>query len=143
MEWDRRIERTGMAEAMRKYYEGDDELTAKTKTSKRKRFPFPREILYTSNGFVKGCEKLERSGKHDMHLSTKKLSCSQNLGAAFFLTDSLSAHQLHTSYHPDCIVDPQATAEHSPLNPSPPCWTPPEYSATTSRYRFFWPEGLS
>ncbi|MBQ7543533.1 MAG: hypothetical protein IJT02_01165 [Synergistaceae bacterium] len=25
-EWDRRIERTGMAEAMRRYYEGDDDV---------------------------------------------------------------------------------------------------------------------
>ncbi len=25
-EWERRIERTGMAEALRRYYEGDDEL---------------------------------------------------------------------------------------------------------------------
>lgn len=38
----------------------------KKKTSERKRTPFPREVKYTRD-FSDDWEKLERSGKHDMH----------------------------------------------------------------------------
>ena len=41
-------------------------LTAMKKSSERKRTPFPREVKYTTD-FVDDWEKLERSGKHDMH----------------------------------------------------------------------------
>ncbi|MBQ7543534.1 MAG: type II toxin-antitoxin system YafQ family toxin [Synergistaceae bacterium] len=48
-------------------------MTAK-KSSERKRTPFPREILYTSSGFVKDWERLKESGKHDMHLIKEAIS---------------------------------------------------------------------
>ena len=42
-------------------------LTPKKNTSGRKRTPFPREVHYTTR-FSKDWEKLDHSGKHDMHL---------------------------------------------------------------------------
>ena len=49
-------------------------LMAQKKTSERKRTPFPREVLYTSSGFVKDWEKLEQSGKHDMNRIKEAIS---------------------------------------------------------------------
>ena len=49
-------------------------MTPKKKTSVRKRTPFPREVLYTTSGFVKDWEKLTQSGKHDMHLVKEAIS---------------------------------------------------------------------
>ena len=49
-------------------------MTIQKKSSKRKRTPFPREVLYTTNGFVKDWEKLSHSGKHDMHLIKEAIS---------------------------------------------------------------------
>ncbi len=48
-------------------------LTPKKRTSGRKRTPFPREISYTAD-FADDWEKLERSGKHDMHLIKEAIS---------------------------------------------------------------------
>ena len=43
------------------------------KTNERKRTPFPREIRYGSD-FVDDWDKLESSGKHDMHLIKEAIS---------------------------------------------------------------------
>ena len=48
-------------------------MTPKKKTTERKRTPFPREVDFTTR-FVKDWEKLEQSGKHDMHLIKEAIS---------------------------------------------------------------------
>ena len=45
----------------------------KKKSVERKRTVFPREVLYTKD-FVRGWEKLSRSGKHDMHIVKEAIS---------------------------------------------------------------------
>ena len=45
----------------------------KRKSADRKRTPFPREISYTTT-FEKDWEKIEHSGKHDMHIIKEAIS---------------------------------------------------------------------
>ena len=45
----------------------------KKKSADRKRTPFPREIVY-SDDFVDDWDKLESSGKHDMHRIKEAIS---------------------------------------------------------------------
>ena len=45
----------------------------KKKSADRKRTPFPREIRYTTD-FADDWEKLEHSGKHDMHIIKEVIS---------------------------------------------------------------------
>lgn len=69
--------------------------TMKKKSSERKRTPFPREINFTTD-FVDDWEKIERSGKHDMHRIKEAMSL------LFMNEGSLSAewkdHKLHGEF---------------------------------------------